>query len=84
MLILRINNELFFASDIVNDQTIALANERGISDHEFDEALLQFIFHLESCTEAIELFENLNVCPVCGAIASKGLMVHRDHADLIQ
>jgi hypothetical protein len=81
MIILRINNQLYFSSDIVSHKLIDKAHEQGINDEEFDEALLQFIFHLETCEEAVEVFDDFNVCPVCGAKSSKGVMVHLDPKD---
>jgi hypothetical protein len=68
----------------VNDKTVELATNRGITEQEFDEALLQFVFHLESCDEAVQVFEGMSVCPVCGAVESKGLMVHRDFKEMVQ
>ena len=77
MLILRIKNELFFANDIMSEKLTDKAIEKGINQDEFDQALLQFIFNLESCEEALEVFDEFTVCPVCGAQASKGVMVHK-------
>ncbi len=84
MIILRIGNELVFASDIVVDSLAHKASERGVDRDQFDDALLQFIFHLESCEEAVEVFDDFSTCPVCGAVATKGLMIHKDPMDLYQ
>ena len=84
MIILRIGNELVFSTDIVADRLALRASERGVDRDKFDEALLQFIFHLESCAEAVEVFDHFSTCPVCGAVASKGLMVHKELEDLLQ
>jgi hypothetical protein len=84
MIILRIGNELVFSSDLVMDSLKERASQRGVGDEGFDEALLQFLFHLESCDEAVEIFDDFTVCPVCCAIAVDGLMVHKELVDLVQ
>jgi len=84
MIILRINNELIFASDIVADSLAYRASERGVTRSEFDEALLQFVFYIESCAEAAEVFDRFTVCPICGVTESKGVFRHKDPADFLQ
>lgn len=82
MIILRIGNVLFFASNIVSDSLMNKAEKQGIDKPEFDQAFLQFVFHLESCSEAIEVFDEFDICPVCGAIASEdGVFIHKDPAE---
>jgi hypothetical protein len=83
MVILRIGKDLFFSTKIVSQSLIKKANSQGFSCEEFDEALLQFIFHLETCEEAIEVFDDFDICPVCGATSSKGLMVHKNADEFI-
>ena len=84
MIILRIKNELCFSSDLVMETLAKRAADRGVGMMEFDQALLQFLFHLESCDEAVEIFDEFSICPVCSAIAKDGVMEHKDPLDLIQ
>jgi hypothetical protein len=73
-----------FASDHVNEKTLDLASERGIEKDQFDEALLQFIFHLTSCEEAAEVFSDMQICPVCSATNQMGIIVHKPMDDMLQ
>lgn len=56
------------------------SNQRSDQDNEFLEMLLS----LESCDEAIEIFEDMYICPVClELINNEGVLVHKDPKDII-
>lgn len=44
-----------------------------------DEQVRDLLMRLESCDEAINIFDELVLCPVCGAcIDIYGIMTHKD------
>jgi hypothetical protein len=46
---------------------------------EFDYALFELCWHLQDCTEAVEVFSNFEECPVCLCrAADSGVMIHKD------
>ena len=49
-----------------------------------DEEFLELLVSLESCDEAIKIFEDMYVCPVClEFVQNDGVLVHKDPKDII-
>ena len=84
MVILKIDGEIYFSNVFHSSEFADMARIGRIGGHDYDEALLQFVFHMESCDEAIHSFDGFAVCPICGAQVVDGHMVHKDPEDLIQ
>lgn len=50
-----------------------------MTPRQIEDELIGYWWNLESCEEAIEMFDDFHQCPVCGAFAdSTGLMVHSE------
>lgn len=71
------NGQIFLAMDLEVRKSIKSHYYKG-KDIDMEGELLGYWWNLESCEEAIQLFEYFHVCPVCGAIADRdGVMLHK-------
>jgi hypothetical protein len=75
MTLLKINGEFYFAvtwgAEYEDDKLPPSRNPRMPSTPaEFDQALFELCWALQSCAEAIEVFADFEECPVC--LARKG------------
>ena len=84
MVILKIDGELYFSTILHSEDFDDMATHSRLGGTAYDEALLQFVFHLESCDEAVQCFDGFAVCPVCGAHNEDGVMTHKAHEELVQ
>jgi hypothetical protein len=84
MVIQKIDGELYFSNIFVCEEFDSMATEARMGGTAYDEALLQFVFQMESCDEAVQSFEGFAVCPICGAHAKGNQMIHKNPEDMIQ
>lgn len=84
MVILKIDDEIYFSNVFYSSEFDDMARLGKIGGKAYDEALLQFVFHMESCDEAINSFDGFAVCPICSAQVIDGVMVHKEHEDMVQ
>lgn len=48
-----------------------------------DEEWVEMLLSLESCEEAIEIFEDMIQCPVCGAQINDGVIRHKSKEEYV-